>query len=59
MNAIALRGLAWQSQCDAQKAKQQTELSQKDSRSMTKIAYMTMLYLPASFVAVSYLGISI
>jgi hypothetical protein len=54
-NTIALRRIAEQNHADAQHAKMQSELAYKSSRSMTKIAYLTMIYLPASFVAVSIL----
>ena len=51
-NTIALRRIAEQNQTDVQHAKKQAEVSQKNSQSMTKIAYMTMFYLPANFIAV-------
>lgn len=52
-NTIALRRIAEQNQTDIRQAKEQGEILQKNSQSMTKIAYMTMLYLPATFCAVS------
>ena len=39
--------------------KKQAEITQKNSLAMTKIAYLTMIYLPATFVAVSKSSISI
>ena len=58
-NTIALRRIAEQNQTDMRQAKEQGEISQKNSQSMTKIAYMTMLYLPATFCAVSIVGVDI
>jgi hypothetical protein len=52
-NTIELRRIAQQNQVDARESKLQAEIAQKDSRSMTKISYMTMIYLPANFIAVS------
>lgn len=54
-NTIALRRIAEQNQIDIHQAQVQAEISRRNSESMTKIAYMTMCYLPATFCAVSSL----
>ena len=51
-NTIALRRIAEQNQRDARQVTRQAELTQKSSQSMAKIAYMSMIYLPANFIAV-------
>jgi hypothetical protein len=51
-NTIALRRIAEQNQRDAREVTRQAELTQKSSQSMAKIAYMSMIYLPANFIAV-------
>ena len=51
-NTIALRQIAEQNQQDAQEVTRQAELTQKNSQSIAKIAYISMIYLPANFIAV-------
>jgi hypothetical protein len=51
-NNNALRKVAQQNQIEYQQAKKQSELSLKNSHTATMIANMTMLCLPATFVAV-------
>ncbi|KAK5739651.1 hypothetical protein LTR17_005135 [Elasticomyces elasticus] len=50
-NTIALRRIAQQNQIDIAEQKKQSASARKESQSMAKIAYMTMLYLPAAFTA--------
>ncbi|KAK4955196.1 hypothetical protein LTR10_007391 [Elasticomyces elasticus] len=50
-NTIALRRIAQQNQFDFEQQKRQSASARKESRSMAKIASLTMLYLPASFMA--------
>jgi hypothetical protein len=52
-NTIALRRIAEQNQIDARQARSQAVLVEKNSQSMTKIAYVTTIYLPANYIAVS------
>ncbi|KAK3642884.1 hypothetical protein LTR56_010481 [Elasticomyces elasticus] len=58
-NTIALRRIAQQNQIDIAEQKKQSASALRESHSMAKIAYMTMLYLPAAFTAVSHRQISL
>jgi hypothetical protein len=53
-NTIELRRIAQHYQADIEEQKKLSASSQRESHGMAKIASLTMLYLPASFVAVSH-----
>lgn len=51
-NTIELRRIAEQSQAESEHAKKQAELSAKNSIMATRIAILTMIFLPPTFIAV-------
>ena len=52
MNTIELRRLAALSQKEAEQSQFLTQASRMDAHDMKKLAYLTMVYLPATFAAV-------
>lgn len=55
-NTIAMRRLAEQSQRESEEVRKLADASRRDAREMKRLATLTMLYLPATFVAVSLHG---
>jgi hypothetical protein len=51
-NTIAYRRLAEQSDRGNRNVAALAEASRNDARAMKKVAYLTMLYLPGTFIAV-------